>query len=105
MSFLYLGALVVSLVGLGVLDRRFELALFVQTMRTVVTIAMAVAVFLVWDVLGVERGIFFIGDGPYQSGILLSPEIPIEEVFFLTLLTYQTLLLWRWFSRRQAEKA
>lgn len=105
MSVVYLGALVVSLVGLGVIDRRFGLALFVQPARTIVTIAMGVAVFLVWDVLGVERGIFFIGDGPYQTGILLSPEIPIEELFFLTLLTYQTLLLWRWFSRRQEARA
>ena len=105
MSFLYLGALLVSLAGLGVLDRRFGLALFVQPARTIVTIAMAVAVFLIWDVLGVERGIFFIGDGPYQTGILLSPEVPIEEVFFLTLLTYQTLLLWRWFSRREEQTA
>ncbi len=101
MGFVYLGALLVSLVGLGMLDRRFSLALFVEPVRTVTTLALAVAVFLIWDVLGVERGIFFIGDGPFQTGVLLAPEIPIEEVFFLLLLTYQTLLLWRWFSRRQ----
>ncbi len=105
MGLVYLGALLVSLVGLAVLDRRLGLALFVQPVRTVLTLAIAVAFFLFWDVLGVERGIFFIGDGPYQSGILLAPEIPIEEVFFLTLLTYQTLLLWLWFSRRQEARS
>ncbi|WNM27381.1 lycopene cyclase domain-containing protein [Demequina capsici] len=99
MSLTYLAALAISIGGLAVLDRRLRLALFVQPARTMVTVAGAVVVFLAWDALGVGRGIFFIGDAPYLTGVRLAPQIPVEELLFLVLLTYQTLLLWRWFSR------
>lgn len=100
-SWMYLTALLISIGGLTTLDWRYCLALFVETRRTVLTLAIAVAFFLVWDLIGTGLGIFFIGDGPYQSGLVIAPEVPLEEVFFLILLTYQTLLLWRAFSRRR----
>lgn len=98
-SWLYLVALVVSLLGLGTLDWRYRLALFADARRTVLTLASAVVLFLLWDLMGVGLGIFFRGDAPYMSGLVIAPEVPVEEVAFLTLLTYQTLLLWRAFSR------
>jgi lycopene cyclase domain-containing protein len=101
-SFVYLAALTVSLMGLGFLDWRYKVALFAQARRTLLTVGIGVAVFLVWDLVGVSLGIFFIGDAPYLTGILVAPEVPLEEVFFLTLLVYQTLLLWLAFSRREA---
>ncbi|MDN4480536.1 lycopene cyclase domain-containing protein [Demequina muriae] len=104
-SWLYLGALTVSLLGLGTLDWRYRLALFVETRRTLATLASAVVVFLIWDLVGVGLGIFFRGDAPYMTGVLVAPEVPIEEVAFLTLLTYQTLLLWRAFSRARHARA
>lgn len=60
----------------------------------------AVVVFLVWDVAGIALGIFFRGDAPHLSGLLLAPELPVEEVFFLILLSYNTLLVYQWFARR-----
>ncbi|WP_083980084.1 lycopene cyclase domain-containing protein [Demequina salsinemoris] len=105
MGFIYLATLIVSLAGLVALDRRLGLALFVQPLRTAVTVGASVAFLLCWDAVGVARGIFFVGDGPYQTGVLIAPEIPLEEVLFLTLLAYQTLLLWRWFSRRHEDGA
>lgn len=100
-QWLYLTALIVSIAGLATLDWRYRIAMFVDARRTALTVAIAVVVFLVWDLIGTGLGIFFIGDGPYQSGIVIAPEVPLEEVFFLILLTYQTLLLWRAFARRQ----
>ncbi|MFN3865134.1 MAG: lycopene cyclase domain-containing protein [Demequina sp.] len=99
-GWLYLAALTVSLLGLGTLDWRYRLALFSDARRTVLTLASAVVFFLLWDLVGVGLGIFFRGDAPYMTGLLVAPEVPVEEVVFLTLLTYQTLLLWRAFSRR-----
>ncbi|GMA35699.1 lycopene cyclase domain-containing protein [Demequina litorisediminis] len=98
---LYLSALLISIGGLATLDWRYRVALFAEPRRTVLTLLIAVAFFLAWDLVGTGLGIFFIGAGPYQSGILIAPEVPLEEVFFLTLLTYQTLLLWRAFARRR----
>lgn len=104
-SFVYLAALLVSLSGLGVLDWRYRLALFADARRTVLTVASGVVVFLVWDVIGVSLGIFFRGDAPYMTGLVIAPEIPVEEVLFLTLLCYQTLLLWLAFSRHRGRSA
>ncbi|WP_084106297.1 lycopene cyclase domain-containing protein [Demequina sp. NBRC 110056] len=103
-SYLYLTALAVSLLGLGILDWRYRVALFSDARRTLVTLGLAIAFFLVWDLLGVSLGIFFIGDAPYLSGWVIAPEVPVEEVAFLTLLTYNTLLLWLAFSRWHARR-
>lgn len=102
MGFVYVGALLVSITGLAILDWRYRVALFRDARRTLATVGVGVVVFLLWDLAGVLLGIFFRGDAPYMTGILVGPEIPIEEVFFLILLCYQTLLLWLAFSRRLA---
>ncbi len=99
-SLAYLGALLVSLAGLTAIDARYRVAVFDRPRQALLTIAIAVVAFLAWDAAGVGLGIFFIGDAPYLSGVLLAPEVPLEELFFLILLSYQTLLLWRWLDRR-----
>lgn len=104
-SYLYLAALAVSLIGLACLDWRHRVALFAAPRRTLLTVAAGVAVFLLWDIAGVSLGIFFRGDAPYLTGVTIAPEVPVEEVLFLTLLCYQTLLLWLAFGRRDARGA
>ena len=97
MSFLYLGALVISLVGLGLLDFRHKLAFFGGAgFRSAVILVLSVAFFLVWDVVGIATGVFFRGSGPWMTGVLLGPELPVEEVFFLLVLTYSTLVSYVW---------
>ncbi len=60
--------------------------------------------FLYWDVVGIAQGVFFRGAGPYQTGVLIGEELPLEEVFFLTLLCYVLLLSYlgvtRWWDAR-----
>lgn len=101
----YLGALLLSLAGLAVLDRRFRLAFWHDARRAAWTVGIGVAAFLLWDVAGLLLGIFARGDSPHMTGILLAPELPIEEVFFLTLLCYVALLAWRWFDQTAALRA
>ncbi|BDZ41542.1 hypothetical protein GCM10025865_08410 [Paraoerskovia sediminicola] len=98
----YLGALAVSLGGLAVLDRRFGLAFWDRPGRTAVCVAVGVAFFLLWDLAGLALGIFARGDSPHMTGILLAPELPVEEAVFLTLLCYCTLLVWRAADRKVA---
>ena len=105
MSFEYLTALVFSLVGLGLIDRRHRVALFAgEVKRTLLTVAIGVGLFLYWDVVGIAQGVFFRGAGPYQTGVLIGEELPLEEVFFLTLLCYVLLLSYlataRWWDER-----
>jgi lycopene cyclase domain-containing protein len=99
MRFLYLGALLVSLGGLAILDARFRLAFWADARRAALTVGIGVVGFLLWDLVGVGLGIFARGDSPHMTGILLAPELPLEEAFFLTLLCYTSLLVWRGLER------
>ena len=99
MSFAYLGALLVSLGGLAILDRRFRLAFWADARRAGLTVGIGVVGFLLWDLAGVGLGIFARGDSLHMTGILLAPELPVEEAFFLTLLCYTALLTWRALER------
>lgn len=101
MNWAYLAALAVSLGGLAVLDRRFSLALWNRPGVTALTVAVSVAVFVVWDVLGIALGIFFRGTGEVQTGLVVGPEFPVEELIFLTLLNYLAILLYAAWNRRE----
>jgi uncharacterized YccA/Bax inhibitor family protein len=60
MRFAYLGALLLSLGGLALLDRRFRLAFWSDPRRTALALGIGVAAFLLWDVVGLVLGIFML---------------------------------------------
>ena len=47
-----------------------------------------------WDAVGIATGVFVKGDSPIFVGILLAPELPLEEPFFLAFLCYLAVVLW-----------
>ena len=98
-KFGYLAALIISLAGLAALDLRHRLALAVSKSRTLITLGLSVAFFLIWDAFGVALGVFFRGQSPFLTGVLVAPEIPLEEIFFLLVLSYSALLLYLGFAR------
>ncbi|SFJ74767.1 lycopene cyclase domain-containing protein [Cellulomonas sp. KH9] len=104
-AFAYLGALVVSIGCLALIDRRLGLAFWYDARRSAWTVGLGVVGFLLWDVAGLLLGIFARGDSPHMTGLLLAPELPVEEAFFLTLLSYVGLLAWRWFDRTAEHRA
>jgi lycopene cyclase domain-containing protein len=94
-GFAYLAALAVSLTGMVVLDRRFRLFFWRDARRATIVLVAGVLFFLLWDVAGIGLGIFFRGAGSeLMTGLLLAPELPVEEVLFLTLLCYLTMNLY-----------
>lgn len=95
MMFAYLGALLISIGGLTVLDWRYKLAFWHNSQRTALTVFASIVVFGLWDILGIGFGIFFHGASPYSLPFTIAPEFPLEELFFLFLLSYCTLLLYR----------
>ncbi len=99
MSFLYLLGLLVAIGGLALLDFRHKLA-FAKNAKHFCLILISVAFFLIWDYAGISLGIFFRGESQLLSGLLLSDELPLEELFFLILLSYNALLLLKLFTRR-----
>ena len=98
-GFAYLAALAVSLGGMAVIDRRYRLAFWHDARRAGLTVVLGVVAFLAWDGVGIALGIFVRGESPWMTGLLIAPELPVEEAVFLTLLCYVTLVVWRWFER------
>ena len=95
----YLTAILLSITGLALIDRRWDLALFNQTKRTLITVAIGLIFFLIWDLNGIALGIFWEGSRTFLVGIDLLPQLPLEEPFFLILLCYMLLLCYLGFSR------
>ena len=103
MSFLYLTALLVSIAGLATVDFRFKLAV-AKSKRYLGLIFISLGFFLIWDLAGIALGIFFRGHAQHLTGIVLSNELPLEEIFFLILLSYSALLLLKAFTRLENKK-
>ena len=101
MGVLYLLALLIALTGMVLLDRRFRLFFWRAPRRAAAVLVSGVIFFLAWDLLGIDLGIFFRGETSFMTGLVIAPELPIEEVFFLTLLCYLTMNLFGWFTRRR----
>jgi lycopene cyclase domain-containing protein len=101
MSLLYIGSLIFVLLCLAVIDHHHKLVLFYDFKRTAKTILSLLVFFILWDILGVVSGIFFIGETPFLTGIILGPEFPLEELFFLTLLAYNPLIIYRYLEERK----
>ena len=95
MRLIYLLTLLVSLAGLGYLDYRYQLVLWKHRRAGIVTVIVGLAIFLLWDLAGIRLGIFFPGGSVYALTQTVLPGLPIEEFFFLALLSYLTLLLSR----------
>jgi len=101
-SVLYLVALLIALAGMVVLDRRFRLFFWQDARRATIVLVVGLVFFLAWDLAGVGGGVFFRGETPFMTGLQVAPEVPLEEVFFLTLLCYLTMNLYGWLSRPPA---
>ncbi|MDQ5982605.1 MAG: hypothetical protein QG549_602 [Patescibacteria group bacterium] len=100
MQWAYLVSLIVAIACMGLIDRRYKLALWRDRHRTIATLAVAVGIFIVWDILGIGLKIFFHGNSSYSLPFTILPEFPIEELFFLTLLCYTTLIIYLGASKR-----
>lgn len=105
MNLLYFGALLVSVTGMLVLDLRYRLFFRRDPWRAAAVLAIGLAFFLAWDVAGIRLGIFFRGNPDLLTGVLLAPELPLEELLFLTLLCWLTMNVYGWLTRPRSEPA
>ena len=104
MNALYLVGLLVALTGMVVLDLRFRLFFGAAPLRAALTLVLGVAFFLAWDAAGIGLGIFFRGSTALLVGVQLAPELPLEELFFLTLLCYLTMNVYGALSSRSSSR-
>ena len=109
MGFAYLTALAIALFGMVTLDRRFRRFFWQGPRAAAIVLITGVAFFLVWDLAGIGAGIFFRGETVFMTGLQVAPELPIEEIFFLTLLCYLTMNGYsaasRWLASRSKRAA
>ncbi|MFM1973733.1 MAG: hypothetical protein RLZZ345_817 [Actinomycetota bacterium] len=85
---LYLAALLFSILGLALLDRKHGLVFFANAKMAALVTAICVVFFSIWDAVGIFNGIFFKGQNELLIGTEVFYEYPLEEAFFLTLLAY-----------------
>ena len=95
MQFTYLAGLLIGIAGMAIIDWRYKLVFWHDRKRTVLTLVICIAVFIVWDLLGIMLGIFFHGGSEFTLPLRLLPEFPLEELFFLLLLCYCTLVIYQ----------
>ena len=105
MGLLYFAALAISLTGMVMLDRRFRLFFWRDARRATIVLLVGVAFFVVWDLAGIGLGIFFRGETAFMTGLQVAPELPVEELFFLTLLCYLTMNLYGFATRARTAAA
>lgn len=91
-GFAYLSGLVVSLGATALIDARWRLAFWRAPAASALGVITGTAVLLVCDLIGIGLGVFFRGDSPYAIGLLLAPELPLEEPVFLVFLCYLSLI-------------
>lgn len=99
----YLLALVAMIFCLALVDNRFKLAYFKNKTRTLKTLITAAMIFIFWDVAGIILKIFFIGTNKVLTGIKIG-QFPLEEVFFLVVLCYSSLLMFNFVNTRKDSK-
>lgn len=92
-AYLYLAALLISTACMALLDHRFRLVLWRAPRAGTITVAIGIAFFLAWDLAAIASGHYAAGQSEGMTGIMLAPELPLEEVVFITFLSYLTLVL------------
>lgn len=91
---IYLTALLVSLGCMLLLDWRFRLFFWRDAVAATIVTVVGLAFFLAWDVAGIAARIFFRGEAVIATGIVLAPELPLEEPIFLVFLVVCTMVLY-----------
>lgn len=99
-----------ALVGcMALLDARFRLFFWARPLAATLVTVLGLGYFIAWDLFAIAAGIFLHGESPLMTGIMLGPELPLEEPVFLLFLIYQTMVLFTgaqsWFRRKPSRHA
>ncbi|GAA2871748.1 lycopene cyclase domain-containing protein [Paenarthrobacter ilicis] len=94
MGILYLVCLLLGITCMLLLDHRFQLFFWRDATAAAVVTSVGLAFLLAWDLAGIGLGIFLRGEGTIATGLMLAPELPVEEPVFLTFLVLCTMVLY-----------
>ena len=99
MQWFYLLGILIGITGMAIIDWRYKLAFWRNAKQTWAVVLTTMAIFILWDFFGIALGIFIGGQSPYQLPFSLAPHFPLEELFFLFLLGYCTVVIYRGMSQ------
>lgn len=99
MSPIYLLCLLAASACMVLVDRRWRLFFWRDARRAAWVLVIGVALLLVADVAGIALGVFSRAPTWAMTGIVLGPELPLEEPLFLAFLAYLTMNLVAIFER------
>lgn len=92
MGLVYLLCLLGGIGCMLLLDARFRLFFWAEPLPAALVTVFGVAVLLLWDFAGIALGLFLRGDSPLATGVVLAPELPLEEPVFLLFLVLCTMV-------------
>ncbi|WP_448809801.1 lycopene cyclase domain-containing protein [Agromyces bauzanensis] len=91
-GFAYLTALILSVGATVLVDARWRLAFWRAPGAAALAVGAGTVLLLVWDLVGIGFGVFFRGDSPWATGLVIAPDLPVEEPLFLLFLCYLALV-------------
>lgn len=94
MAWIYLAALLIGIGCMLLIDWKFRLFFWKNAAAAVLVTLAGVCFLLLWDAAGIATGIFIRGGAEIATGIVLAPELPLEEPVFLTFLVLCTMVLY-----------
>ena len=86
--------------GILTLDRKYKLVLFRDHLNAIAVLMVSIFILLIADLVGIWAGIFSSGASKYMTNIYLAADLPIEELFFLFLLTYCSMVVYSFLEVR-----
>lgn len=89
----YLLILLGLILCMGLLDARHRLFVFARPLPALGSLVLGTGIFLLWDVIAINQGIFLHRESPLMTGVMIGEQLPLEEAFFLFFLCYQTMVL------------
>jgi lycopene cyclase domain-containing protein len=91
-AFAYLAGLLLSIGAIVLIDVRWRLAFRGAPGASALAVGTGTVLLLLWDLAGIGFGVFFRGESPWATGVVLAPELPLEEPVFLLFLCYLSLV-------------
>lgn len=99
-KYLYLLILMFSIAGLSLADWRYKLVFFFKPRAAIKATVGTMTVLLIGDLIGIEWRVFSTNQA-FVSGLHIgSPNLPVEEILFLFLLSYVTLVFYQLIKRK-----
>nr|WP_274617487.1 lycopene cyclase domain-containing protein [Nesterenkonia sp. AY15] len=102
---MYLAGLLLATFCMLLIDRRFRLFFFADPRVAAVVTLLGVVFFLLWDFAGIGLEIFLMGQSRYLTGVVLGPEMPLEEPVFLMFLSLCTMIIYTGAARFLGHRA